>query len=135
MESTLFWIMEVTPGKSFASAYFWASRVPLVFDLPFLSMKMLHFFEMLESMVNQVNFTLCHAPPHPRHRCRLCYLLDCWRRALYLLKPGGGPSSLLLATGASAFCPSPFAAKASASHCFMRAHQYHPGELSLKACA
>ena len=86
--------MEVTP-ESFASAYFWASRVPLVFDLPFLSMKMLHFFEMLESMVNQVNFTLCHAPPHPRHRCRLCYLLDCWRRALYLLKPGGGPSSLL----------------------------------------
>lgn len=87
--------MEVTPEKSFASAYFWASRVPLVFEPPFLWMKMLHFFEMLESMVNQVNFTLCPRPPNPSLMQALCYLLDCRRRALYLPKPGGGPSSLL----------------------------------------
>ena len=65
------------------------------FVLPFLWMKMLHFLVMLESMVNQVNFTLWPPYSTPSVMQALCYLLDGWRRVLYLLKPGGSPSSLL----------------------------------------
>ena len=107
------------------------------FVLPFLWMKMLHFLVMLESMVNQVNFTLW--PPHPTPRHDAGSMLPSWwleKRSVVAQawwQPLQPP--ILLATGASAFCSSPFAPKASASQCFMRVHQYPWVELNLKAYA